>query len=352
MLIFIVLLLILTVTFLLYASSIKNKNYNISFGDSGVGGLIFAIDNYKKINSYLQNIESKYHIRFNLYHIGDSANAPYGILSPLEIKKLTNNFINYMVNELDSRIAIVACNTASISFDKKYKKYIKNNFSDLKIIPIIKESVKKLYSEASVMINSLGKREVHLGILATKATIESGIYEKYLRKLHNEHNPDVELFSYYYSPNNWVENIENAINDNKSKEDVSRDLNEMLVKFSKIKNISALGLFCTHFSFLLDDIKSFFEDKLENNNLKIITQGELFANNIKNQIKKDIVKINIKKRNKPLKKQRLITIKSRITGKNTKQTQEVIKNMFPKIYDLINIKKIPKIKETITIFIK
>ena len=319
-------------------------NYNIAFGDSGVGGLIFAIDNYQKTISYLHKTESQYYIKFNLYHIGDSANAPYGIKKPSEIKKLTNNFLDYMVNNLNSQIAIVACNTASILFNIKYQQEIKYKFPNSIINPIIKESIAELYNQGQIITNELGIKEIHLGILATKATINSNIYEKYLKKIHHKINPNIKLFIYQYYPKNWVENIEYNIKNSKLKEDVFFDLNKMLKKFPNIKNISALGLFCTHFSFLLDDIKEFAAQNLENKNLRIITQGALFSDKIKYQINKDLAKMNIKKRQKFLKTQRIIGIKSFTTGQNKKQIYSIVKTMFPKLSNRININKIPQIK--------
>ena len=322
----------------------KIIKYNISFNDSGVGGLIFADDIYDELISDLYYFESKYYIKFNLYHIGDVINAPYGVKQISQIRDLTYGLINYAAKKLNSKIAVIACNSASVVFDNEYKEYINQSFPEASVMPIIKKSAKKLYDEGKIIINNYGQKEIHLGILATKATIESSSYEKQLRDIHKSKNPNIKLYTYFYYPDKWVENIENNSLTNKNIEDVNKDLLDMFKKFPNAKKISALGLFCTHFPFLQKEILNFFI-KETGNNVKIINQGLLFATNIKQQIIKDLDKANVKMRDVILKNNREIKIKSLITGKKNKEIRSFIKNMFPDIYHIINIKNISKIKE-------
>ncbi len=331
----------------LNSSRNQTLKYNISFGDSGVGGLIFALDAYKEIDQYLYDIESKYYVKFNFYHVGDSINAPYGTKNRDDIKFLTNNFIHHMVQNYNPNIAIAACNTASTIFDKNYQKYINNTFSKTTIWPIIYDSASKLYDNTKIVKNSLGKKEMHIGILATKAVVNSGVYEKALNQIHNQkHQRDnVAMYIYSFSPKYWVENIENGVENKIQQQAVKNDLDEMVSIFPDVKTISSLGLFCTHFPFLENNIESFFAENF-NNNPNIITQGALFGRKIKHQIELEISKNKIKKRKTILEKDDLhqILIYSDITGNNIDKMKLVTRNMFPEISNKILFRKIDKIK--------
>jgi len=52
----------------------KDSVYRVSFDDSGVGGLIFALDVLEEIEPKLRYLESKYKVRFIVQHVGDSEN--------------------------------------------------------------------------------------------------------------------------------------------------------------------------------------------------------------------------------------------------------------------------------------
>jgi glutamate racemase len=318
--------------------------YNISFGDSGVGGLIFACDAYEKIIDELKNIEANYYVKFNLHHIGDSINAPYDIKSVDEIKILSNNFINHMMGVFDSDIAIVACNTASTIFDHDYEQYLKDQFPNASIWPIIYDSALCLYDNAVISELSSGQKEIHIGLLATSATLHSGLYEKALREIHANRQDveDVKMHTYMFSPTNWVENIENNVSSQIHKDDVKSDLKVMISNLPDSKNISSLGLFCTHFPFLQKEIEQFFVTNFNKDDFKIVTQGALFGGQIIRKITSEIDLNKITKREDFLDKKdlRQIPIFSNVTGNNIDKMELIIGNMYPEIADKVVFKKI------------
>ena len=79
---FISTLIITSLFFLLFYSINKhNKNvYTISFGDSGVGGLIFALDVYKELNPFLSSIQKDYNIHFEFQFKITRTNIQYFIM--------------------------------------------------------------------------------------------------------------------------------------------------------------------------------------------------------------------------------------------------------------------------------
>ena len=76
------------------------KNNPIGFFDSGVCGLSVM----KEAVSIMPNE--------NFIYFGDSKNAPYGIKELSEVKKLTLNAVDFLINK-NVKAVVVACNTAT-----------------------------------------------------------------------------------------------------------------------------------------------------------------------------------------------------------------------------------------------
>ena len=76
------------------------KNSPIGFFDSGVGGLSVM----KEAISIMPNE--------NFIYFGDSKNAPYGTKELNEVKNLTLNAVDFLLNK-NVKAIVVACNTAT-----------------------------------------------------------------------------------------------------------------------------------------------------------------------------------------------------------------------------------------------
>ena len=76
------------------------KNSPIGFFDSGVGGLSVM----REAVAIMPNE--------NFIYFGDSKNAPYGIKTLEEVKKLTLNAVDFLL-EKNVKAIVVACNTAT-----------------------------------------------------------------------------------------------------------------------------------------------------------------------------------------------------------------------------------------------
>ena len=75
------------------------NNAPIGIFDSGVGGLIFALDVAQELEPKLKELETQYKVSFTFNHFGDSKNAPYGSKKPAEIKILTTEFLEYLLKK-------------------------------------------------------------------------------------------------------------------------------------------------------------------------------------------------------------------------------------------------------------
>lgn len=131
-------------------------NRPIGILDSGIGGLTVA----RKIAEKLPN-ES-------LVYIGDTARVPYGTRGKEIITEFSLELVKFLLTQ-KVKIVVVACNTISATCLDKI-----NAVSPVPILDVITPAVEKIVDLTKT--NSVG-------IIGTKATINSRLYEEKLRKL-------------------------------------------------------------------------------------------------------------------------------------------------------------------------
>lgn len=188
-------------------------NRPIGIFDSGIGGLTVV----NAINKILPN-ES-------ICYVGDTARVPYGNKSKNNIKKFSKQITNWLLKQ-DCKIIIVACNTASALA----LNYLKCSLS-IPIIGVIDPGVNWALS------NTKNKK---IGVIGTRATINSDIYSKKLYK------SDKEVLVFSKACPLFVPLVEEGL--------ISGDIPLLLAKFyltelRKIK-IDTLILGCTHYPLL------------------------------------------------------------------------------------------------------
>lgn len=181
--------------------------------DSGIGGATVL----KEILKVLPKEKFIYY--------SDSKNNPYGDKTPIEIYKIVNGIIKYLISKGCFAI-VIACNTASAVCVKKLRKDYPN------IIFIAIEPAYKMVHD----YNFSGKTLV----MATKGTIES---EKFLSLYHKYDNHNTILLPCI----GLAEIIENQ-----DKKKLKKYLNEHL---GNIKNIENVVLGCTHYPLIKQEIK-------------------------------------------------------------------------------------------------
>ena len=127
----------------------------IGIFDSGVGGLTVVRAILDKIPGY------------DIVYFGDTAHTPYGTKSAETVVGYTINNIEFLLSQ-GARLIVIACNTASsFATPRVLKKFA------LPIFEVITPAVNQAL-EASTRLN--------FGIIGTRATISSGIYEKKILK--------------------------------------------------------------------------------------------------------------------------------------------------------------------------
>ncbi len=211
----------------------------IGIFDSGIGGTSI----WKEIHQLLP--------KENTIYLSDSKNAPYGQKSTQEIVNLSIKNTEFLIDK-GAKIIVVACNTATTNAIE----YLRANYK----IPFIG-------IEPAIKPASLQTQTGTIGILATKGTLNSALFEKTTSSLNDQINIIEQIGE------GLVELIENGnIYSNKMTLLLKKYLTPMLDK-----KCDYIVLGCTHYPYLLPQIQ-----KITGKNVKIIDSGEAVARQVKN----------------------------------------------------------------------
>ncbi|GAA0078478.1 glutamate racemase [Clostridium sp. CTA-5] len=193
------------------------KNRPIGFFDSGVGGL-------SVMKEAIRLMPNEDYIYF-----GDSQNAPYGIKSLEEVRKLTINAVDLLL-EKNAKAIVVACNTAtSAAID-----LIRHKYKEVPIIgiePALKLAVK--YNRKGSII-----------IMATPMTLR----EEKFKHLMENYDKDYNIISLPCAK--LVEYIEKGVLEG---EDLENYLKQKLAPYL-IDEIGVIVLGCTHYPFIKETL--------------------------------------------------------------------------------------------------
>lgn len=137
-------------------------NKTIIMADSCSGGISVL----KYINTWAGD--------YNVEYLADYEKNPFGLKSSIEIENIVESWFKNLVNKDDTCLFIIACNTASIA-SMRIKQRLIDDFG----VPIINmvDGLKECVEINKSQI--IGK---NVAIMATKYTIESGLYQEIIGK--------------------------------------------------------------------------------------------------------------------------------------------------------------------------
>jgi glutamate racemase len=220
----------------------------IGIFDSGVGGLTIA----HAVKQLLPNEQ--------IVYFGDTAHMPYGDKSAESIISYSKSITEFLLSQ-NCKIIVIACNTASAHAYEEVKMYLLKRKSDVLLVDVINpvaEYVAKNFSSKKV------------GIIGTKGTIQSNVYENKLKQL----NPSVKTFSIATAL--FASMIEEGFINNA----VSKALIKQYLSDPGFNDIDAIILGCTHYPLIKEEINDFFEDSVE-----VIDSAALVAHYLRNRMK-------------------------------------------------------------------
>jgi len=209
------------------------NNQPIGLFDSGIGGTSI----WSAIHDLMPDEDTIY--------LADSKNAPYGKKSKEEIIALSIKNTEFLL-EMNAKIIVVACNTATTNAIKELRASYQIPF--IGIEPAIKPA-------------ALNSKTQTIGILATKGTLSSELFNKAVEIYQD--TKIVEQVGY-----GLVELIENG-------EINSPEMTKLLLSYLQPmidENIDYLVLGCSHYPYLIPQIK-----KIIPQHIQIIDSGEAVA---------------------------------------------------------------------------
>ena len=175
-------------------------NAPIGVFDSGVGGLTVAREIMRQLPEE------------SMIYFGDTARVPYGTKSKDTIVRYSRQIVNFLLSK-GVKAVVIACNTASA--------LALADLQELYNVPII-----GMVQPGAIAAMNATKNK-NIGIIGTNATIKSGQYGQYLRKL----DPSVTVVT-------------------------------KACPLFKQYDIDSLILGCTHYPLLINPIQRFVGDKV------------------------------------------------------------------------------------------
>ncbi|SHI30498.1 glutamate racemase [Cruoricaptor ignavus] len=220
-------------------------NQPIGIFDSGVGGLTIA----KEIKRLLPNE--------NLIYFGDTKHLPYGEKSKEAIINYSLQITEFLLSQ-NCKCIVIACNSATANALQEVKNLVGGRVPVIDVInPVAEKVAYELHS--------------NVGVIATKATVNSGLYRKTIRR-HNKFIKVEELATPLLVP---------AIEEGFKNHAVTNAIIYHYLSQNKLKNIETLILGCTHYPLLINEIQQFY-----GNRVRVIDSPNIVANHLKMVLEK------------------------------------------------------------------
>lgn len=249
------------------------NNSPIGVFDSGIGGTSI----WKAIHDLLPNEQTIY--------LADSKNAPYGDKSKKEIIALSIKNTELLI-QMGCKIIVVACNTATTNAIQELRE---------------KYSIPFIGIEPAIKPAATNSRTQTIGILATKGTLNSELFNKTTEKFQD--TKIIEQIGYGLVPL-----IENGKID-------SPKMNELLHSYLTPMieaDIDYLVLGCSHYPYLIPQIKKILPDHIQ-----IIDSGQAVAKQTQNILREKTGFANTQKSNPIF-----------YTNTNPKVLKEILENKY------------------------
>lgn len=218
--------------------------------DSGFGGLTVLKEFLNKLPQY------------DYIYLGDNARAPYGNKSEEVIYNYAREAVDFLFKE-GCELIIIACNTASAKALRKIQQeFLAESYPDKRVLGVIIPAV-----EAAAELNNLKR----MGLIGTRATIESKTYEKELNNLRQ----DIIIYSQFCPllvpliEEGWAEKSE------------TKKILKKYLRPLKEKKIDALILGCTHYPILAKEIK-----QIMGKRVKVLDTPKIVAEKLADYLKK------------------------------------------------------------------
>ena len=201
----------------------KGSEQPIGLFDSGVGGLTVA----HAISSLLPNEQ--------LLYYGDTAHLPYGDKSKETIVGYSTGIADFLM-EKGCKVILIACNSASANAYTEVREHVGDRAVVLNVVDPVVEYVLAMENAR------------HIGVIGTKATIQSGSYQEAITG-----TDDSREVSSLATPL-FVPMIEEGF----VFDDISNAIIRSYLSRQELNDIDTLILGCTHYPIIRNQISRYY----------------------------------------------------------------------------------------------
>jgi glutamate racemase len=216
----------------------------IGIFDSGIGGLTVA----RAIHDLLPE-ES-------ILYFGDTAHLPYGEKSPELIRRYSSRIAKHLVDS-GCKAIVVACNSASSNALEAIKAAVGPS---IPVVDMVTPMVSYIYSK---------NPESRVGLIGTRATISSGVYEIGFAGVSDA----ITLLS------RATPLLASAIEEGFYNDSIPRAVLEAYLSDDFFTDIDSIILGCTHYPLVRKEVKT-----LLSSNVEVIDSPSIIAGELKNQL--------------------------------------------------------------------
>ena len=216
--------------------------------DSGLGGLTV-------LRAFCKRLP-----QLDYLYVGDNARAPYGNKSLEVIYEYTRQAVEFLFGR-GCVLVILACNTASAKALRKIQQeWLPLHYPDRRVLGVVIP-----LAEAGIHVTRYGR----IGVIGTRATIESRVYEQELGKLRS----DLKVYGLACPllvplvEEGWV-----------GRPEANRILKKYL-RHLKDRKVDSLLLGCTHYPFLQKDI-----ERIMGKTCKVLDGPEIVADKLEDYL--------------------------------------------------------------------
>lgn len=214
-------------------------NRPIGVFDSGLGGLTCIPHLFRELPEE------------RVIYFGDTARTPYGSKAVSTVRAYTNQIADFLASQ-DVKMMVIACNTISSTCLPQ----LRERFPEIPVIGIVAPAAKRVALTCD--------EKSRIGIIATKVTIASGMYDESILSNH----PGLHVFS--KATPAFVPLIEEGI--------IENDIMDLTIRyymddFLADHEIDTLVLGCTHYPLIRRNIERLYPGlSIINPSYEIVTQ--------------------------------------------------------------------------------
>lgn len=205
----------------------SNPEQPIGIFDSGIGGLTVA----NAIHHFMP--------QERLIYFGDTAHLPYGDKSADAIRYYCLRISKFLL-EQNCKMIVIACNSASSAAYDMLLDFFEGKALFVNVVdPLVNAVIKKDYR--------------NVGVIATKATINSSIYRNKIKTLNQKVKVN-QLATPLLAP---------MIEEGFYSGNISKSVIENYLSHPDLDNIDSLLLACTHYPLIKNEINEYYKGKVD-----------------------------------------------------------------------------------------